>query len=158
MHKLVDGRTAPGPGQTYAMTFVPGMPGAVQPFSTATRSWNSATCRSKSRAMRRCRSSFTQWIQSPGKRSPGSFSGPAHISTRLRRWSPLHRRQSARPRYFDARTASLRAPAPAEAVCHGFAFLRGGMTASASRSAMASWHFRVSQVPSVARKRFACKP
>ena len=51
------------------------------------------------------------------------------VSTRLRRWYPLHRRQSARPRYFEARRASLRATAPAVTVFHGFAFLRGGMTA-----------------------------
>ena len=66
------------------------------------------------------------------------------VSTRLRRWYPLHRRQSARPKYFDARRASLRATAPAVTVFHGFAFLRGGMIAAAPRSAMASWHFRVS--------------
>lgn len=57
---------------------------------------------------------------------------------------PLHRRQSARLSYFDARTASFRATAPAVMFFQGFAFLRGGMTAWAPRSAMASWHLRVS--------------
>ena len=41
--KSADGRTAPSPGQTYPMTFVTGMPSAVKPFNTATRTWNSAT-------------------------------------------------------------------------------------------------------------------
>lgn len=48
---------------------------------------------------------------------------------------PLHRRQSARPGYLAARRASFRAMAPAVTVFHGIAFLRGGMTASAPRSA-----------------------
>lgn len=56
----------------------------------------------------------------------------------------LHRRQSARPRYFAARRASFRATASAVIVFQGFAFLRGGMTAWATRSAIASWHLRVS--------------
>lgn len=43
LHKLADGRTAPVPGQTYPLTFVTGMPSAVWPFSTATRTWHSAT-------------------------------------------------------------------------------------------------------------------
>ena len=42
-----------------------------------------------------------------------------------------------RPRYFDARRASLRAAAPAVAAFDGLAFLRGGMTAAAPRSALA---------------------
>ena len=66
------------------------------------------------------------------------------VSSRLRRWNPLHRRQSARPRYFAVRRASFRARAPAVLVFQGFAFLRGGMTAWAPRSAIASWHLRVS--------------
>jgi len=49
----------------------------------------------------------------------------------------------ARPRYFDARSASFRAMAPALDGFHGLAFLRGGITASAPRSATASWHLRV---------------
>ena len=53
------------------------------------------------------------------------------VSMRLQRWSPLHRRQSARPRYFDARRASVRATAPAVTVFHGFAFLHDGMLATA---------------------------
>ena len=48
------------------------------------------------------------------------------VSTRLRRWYPLHRRQ--------------RAMAPAVAVFHGLAFLRGGITAWAPRSAMRDVH------------------
>ena len=43
LHKSSDGWTAPIPGQTYPMTFVTGMPSAVYPFSTATRTWNSTT-------------------------------------------------------------------------------------------------------------------
>ncbi len=87
------------------------------------RTWSSATWRSKSRAMSRWPSNFTQCI---------------FVSTRLRRWYPLHRRQSARPRYWEARRASFRATAPAVIVFQGFAFLRGGITAWAPRSAMAS--------------------
>jgi hypothetical protein len=43
MRKSADGRTSPYPGQTYPTTFVTGMPSAVNPFRTATRTWNSAT-------------------------------------------------------------------------------------------------------------------
>ena len=43
MHKSADGRTSPYPGQTYPTAFVTGKPSAVKPFSTATRTWNSAT-------------------------------------------------------------------------------------------------------------------
>ena len=35
--------TSPIPGQTYPTTSVMGVPSAVKPFSTATRTWNSAT-------------------------------------------------------------------------------------------------------------------
>ena len=66
------------------------------------------------------------------------------LSTRLRRWYPVHRRQMARPRYRDALTTSFRAMAPALLGFHGLAFLRGGMTAWALRAAIASWHVRVS--------------
>lgn len=96
---------------------------------TAMRIWTSAVCRSKSRAMRRCPSNFIQCIL---------------VSTRLRRWYPLQFRQIARPRYFDARRASFLATAPGVTVFHGFAFLRGGITALAPRSAIASWRLRVS--------------
>lgn len=57
------------------------------------------------------------------------------VSTRLRRWYPLHFRQSDRPRYFVARRTSLRAMAPEVSGFQGFAFLRGGITAFAPRSA-----------------------
>ncbi len=78
------------------------------------------------------------------------------VSTRLRRWYPLHRRQSAQPRYFAARSTSFRgepwvaigsramANAPAVMVVQGFAFLRAGMTEWAPPLAIASWHLRVS--------------
>lgn len=79
---------------------------------------------------------------------PSSFTRRIFVSTRLQRWYPLQRRHWARPRYFDARSASSRARAPAATVFHGLAFWRGGMTARALRSAMASWHLRVSQAPS----------
>ena len=43
LHKSADVLTTPIPGQTYPTTFVTGMPRAVKPFRTATRTWNSAT-------------------------------------------------------------------------------------------------------------------
>ena len=43
LHKSADGRTSPSAEQTYPATFVTGMPSAVNPFSTTTRTWNSAT-------------------------------------------------------------------------------------------------------------------
>ena len=43
LHKAFDGRDAPAAGQTYPTTFVTGIPRAVKPFRTATRTWNSAT-------------------------------------------------------------------------------------------------------------------
>jgi hypothetical protein len=63
------------------------------------------------------------------------------VSTRLPRWQPLYRRQSARPRCLEADRTSFRAITPAVAVFHGLAFLRGRRTAWAPSSAMASWHF-----------------
>ena len=72
-------------------------------MSTAMRSWSSATWRSKSRAIRDWPSSLMQFILD---------------STRLLRWYPLHHRQRAGPRHFEARRASLRATAPALAVRH----------------------------------------
>jgi hypothetical protein len=56
-----------------------------------------------------------------GKTIPGSFSDPPHISTRLLRGSPLHRRHKVRPRYLQARSASLRAMAPAVIAFLGYA-------------------------------------
>ena len=44
--------------------------------------------------------------------------------------------------------ASFRAMAAAVEGFHGLAFLRGGMTAWAPRSATASWHLRVALAPS----------
>lgn len=64
------------------------------------------------------------------------------LSTRRRRWYPLQCRQMARPRYFEAHSASLRATAPGLVGFHGLAFLRGGMTAAVFRAAIASWHCR----------------
>ena len=43
LHKAFDGRAVPAVRQTYPTTFVTGMPRAVKPFRTATRTWNSAT-------------------------------------------------------------------------------------------------------------------
>ena len=43
LHKSCDGRASPFPGQTYPATSVMGVPRAVKPLSTATRTWNSAT-------------------------------------------------------------------------------------------------------------------
>jgi hypothetical protein len=65
LHKAVGKRTFPFPGHIYLMVFVKGMPSAVYLFMMALRTWTSATCRSKSRAMRRCPSSFMQCIHCP---------------------------------------------------------------------------------------------
>ena len=70
------------------------------------------------------------------------------VSTRLLRWYPVTCRHNARPRYFEARAASLRALAPGVSGFHNLAFLRGGMTACAFRAVIASWHLRVSYAPS----------
>lgn len=129
MHKSGLGRTSPYPGRTYPTVTVSGMPRAVNPLSIAARIWISATCLSKSRAEGRWPSSFTQCIL---------------VSTRLRRWYPVRCRHNARPRYLVDRTASLRALAPGVSGFHNLAFLRGGITAWAFRSAIASWHLRVS--------------
>ena len=43
LHKSAEGRSFPFPGQTYPASSVTGMPSAVKPFRTATRTWNSAT-------------------------------------------------------------------------------------------------------------------
>jgi hypothetical protein len=43
LHKSCDGRASPFPGQTYPATSVMGVPSAVKPLSTATRTWNSPT-------------------------------------------------------------------------------------------------------------------
>ena len=43
LHKSTDGQGSPFPGRTYGLASVTGMPSAVKPFRTATRTWNSAT-------------------------------------------------------------------------------------------------------------------
>ena len=43
LHKSAADRTSPFPGQIYPATSVMGVPSAVKPLSTATRTWNSAT-------------------------------------------------------------------------------------------------------------------
>ena len=43
LHKSGFLRTSPFPGRTYPTVSVTGMPSAVKPFRTATRTWNSAT-------------------------------------------------------------------------------------------------------------------
>lgn len=43
LHKSADGRSFPFPGRTHPTVSVIGMPSAVKPFKTATRTWNSAT-------------------------------------------------------------------------------------------------------------------
>ena len=67
----------PFPGQTCPAASVTGVPGAVEPFKTATRTWNSAARRSKS----------------PRGQAPTRQFGVSRIlvSARLRRWYPLHR-------------------------------------------------------------------
>ena len=42
LHKSLDGRGSPFPGQTHPTTSVIGVPSAVKLFSTAMRIWNSA--------------------------------------------------------------------------------------------------------------------
>jgi hypothetical protein len=64
--------------------------------------------------------------------------------TQLRRRWPDHFRQSVRPKRFIARRASFRPRAPGLSVFHGFAFRRGGTTASAPLRAMASRQARPS--------------
>ena len=43
LHRSADGRVSPCPGQSHPTASVTGMPSAVKPFRTATRTWNSAT-------------------------------------------------------------------------------------------------------------------
>ena len=43
LHKSAEGRSSPFPGQTYPVTSVMGVPSAVKPLRTATRTWKSAT-------------------------------------------------------------------------------------------------------------------
>ena len=100
------------------------------------------------------------------RRRPGRFTRGSPVGTRLLRLEPLHRRQSARPRYSDARRASWRATAPAAAVVHGPARhgparpggLAGrGITAwMGPRSARASRHFRVVETPSAVTPALSC--
>lgn len=68
-------------------------------LSTAMRTYIFATCRSKSRAMRLWLMSLIQCIL---------------VSKRLLRWYPLNLRQTERPRYREALTASFWAMAPAD--------------------------------------------
>ena len=43
LHKSGDRQTSPFPKHAYPSTAVMGVPSAVKPFSTATRTWSSAT-------------------------------------------------------------------------------------------------------------------
>jgi len=43
LHKSAAERPSPFPGHTYPATSVMGLPSAVKPFRTATRTWTSAT-------------------------------------------------------------------------------------------------------------------
>ena len=43
LHKSSDSRSFPFPGRTYPLASVMGVPSAVKPFRTATRTWTSAT-------------------------------------------------------------------------------------------------------------------
>jgi hypothetical protein len=65
---------------------------------------NLSDLRPKSRAMMRWLNSFMQCI---------------FVSTRLLRWYPLQFGQSARPRHFDARSASFVTMAPVVVGFHG---------------------------------------
>ena len=92
-----------------------------------------ATCLSKSVAL-------SDWLISDIKCIFGS--------ARLCRWYPRHRRHTVRQRYRCTLTALFRAVALALVGFQGLAFLRGGITASASLAAIAPWHLRVSKAPS----------
>ena len=69
---------------------------------------------------------------------PSSFRHRILASTRLRRWVPLQLRQMARPRWRVARRVSVRAWAPGVVSFQGRPLRRVGMTAEASRAAMAA--------------------
>ena len=43
LHKSPECQSSPFPGRTYPLASVTGVPSAVKPFRTATRTWNSAT-------------------------------------------------------------------------------------------------------------------
>lgn len=43
LHKWAESQGTPFPGQIYPAASAMDVPGAVQPFKTATRTWNSAT-------------------------------------------------------------------------------------------------------------------
>jgi len=43
LHKSPEGQSSPFRGRTYPLASVMGVPSAVKPFRTATRTWNSAT-------------------------------------------------------------------------------------------------------------------
>ena len=144
------------------------MPRAVYRLRTAMRIWISATCLSKSRAINDWPSSFTQCIHCPAGycaaiSREGSFrrdfGGGIHSIAAtgcdpgiaapewLRCGQSLHR----------SSTAWQCMPACTRGGFQGFAFLRGGITAQASRAAIASWHLRVSYAPSIARQcMFTC--
>lgn len=62
LHKSGDGRSFPIPGQTYPATSMMGVPRAARPSRAATRPWNAATRRPKSRADRRCPRSLTPCV------------------------------------------------------------------------------------------------
>jgi hypothetical protein len=66
---------------------------------------------------------------------PSSFTQCIFVSTRLRLWKPPHFLQSARPNYFDARSAPFLATEPAVLGFQNRAFFRCGMTASVPQSA-----------------------
>jgi len=97
LHKSVCERASPFPGRTYPTGFVTGMPRAVYRLSTAIRTWSSATCRPKSRAMRpwpRSLTQFTLFLRDFGGDSRSAFATKLAQDTctalqlRFARWHP----------------------------------------------------------------------
>jgi hypothetical protein len=142
LDKSGDRRTSPFPAQTYPTTLVTGMPRAVRRFNTATPTWNSATCQSKSLAA----SSRADWLKIRLGRLHVDCGPYANIDKRHQvfRLSPmmatilLHRSSLAAggpqdcPYVFGrTRAALLSAKAARRARASGWVFTTPATTASA---------------------------
>ena len=100
LHKTHSGRDNPNARRSYATAAtgtVVGRPSCLKRVSNATRTCNSVTRRSNVRAITRSPSRLKQCIL---------------VSTKLRRWWPLHFFQIPRPSLWKARSAALRTTAP----------------------------------------------
>ena len=114
LRKGGEARTSPLPGRPRPMGSVTGMPSVVPPFGTTARTWSSATCRSKARHRA---ATGPRPVPNRHEALPGSFTLRIVVPARLRRWDPCDPRQSARPGYFAARRASVRAMAGSVRAC-----------------------------------------